>query len=119
MRNSISSQLGFQILIADELEEAEKVLAAPAYEKWHNKGQIWQYKVLTETIHAQRISDGAFVQIFFDLTRLVGSHQGTTFAELGVRPVFMRRIGTVMHLVIPEGEISARKMAALFPDDST
>jgi hypothetical protein len=87
--NSHATQLG---------ERAAAILAAPPYEKRLCR----KYNTLYygNAVKAQRISDGEFVPIFFDMRRGVlhtptmdGRHlvakEGTSFAELGVRPVFL------------------------------
>jgi hypothetical protein len=79
--------------------QAKAILEAPSYE--YRLCRKYRPKYYGPALKAQRISDGEFVPIFFDTRRgilhtptlnekrFVVAKEGTTFAELGLRPVFL------------------------------
>lgn len=78
--------------------EAQEILAAPAF----NRKTSLSYNPMSilNAIYAQRIADGVFIPIFFDKRRAImhtpilesdgtmTCKEGTTFAKLGINPVF-------------------------------
>lgn len=113
MSHHSSSTDTYKSLAELEIKQAEKALADPPFEYFYCKYAYSNENHLLRAIYAQRIKDNVFVPIFFDKDRGLlhtpeSSHDttgkaitGTTFAELGVSPVFLCRYdgGPIMRII--------------------
>lgn len=104
-------------LAASEKKKSEEILASPPFKQWYCPRVYKHVGRISQTIRAQRISDGVFVPIFFDMKRSLlhtpdpgdstgRSIVGKTFAELGVRPVFLRNESDGLRLITLEESVS-------------
>jgi len=107
-------------------ERAATILTAVPYER--RLCRKYKFRYYAAALKAQRISDGEFVPIFFDTRRGVlhtptldtegrlVAKEGTTFAELGVRPVFLvptRSATPSLRMVSLEGVAGAATATAV------